>query len=158
MLKVPVVPACVVFISCLSLGSVPGQLRPGEDRPEHAAVRAGAPARRKPRKTITLRQPSDALALGHSHKDSRFSGCRASISLSQFLTSREPLIRGLARSSDEGGLAVTLQNPRRHRARNLVPGDLQRKAVSRALDFPHRKRNPAALPATGLQPWLSLCS
>ena len=40
-------PACVDFM----LVSAPGQLRPGEDRPEHAAVRAGAPAGRKPRNT-----------------------------------------------------------------------------------------------------------
>ena len=40
-------PACADFV----LVSAPGKLRPGDDRPEHAAVRAGAPAGRKPRNT-----------------------------------------------------------------------------------------------------------
>ena len=44
--------ACADFV----LVSAPGKLRPGDDRPEHAAVRAGAPAGRKPRNTKPARE------------------------------------------------------------------------------------------------------
>ena len=59
------------------LVSAPGQLRPGDDRLGHAAVRAGAPAGRKPRNTShseTVRRRK----LSGTHKDSRVSGCGAS--------------------------------------------------------------------------------
>ena len=60
------------------LVSAPGKLRPGDDRPEHAAVRAGAPAGRKPRNTSqseAIRRTSSRALKGFA-----FLGMRSSIS------------------------------------------------------------------------------
>ena len=67
-------PACADFV----LVSAPGKLRPGDDRPEHAAVRAGAPAGRKPRNTSqseAIRRTSSRALKGFA-----FLGMRSSIS------------------------------------------------------------------------------